>query len=213
MNRGALVRRIGSAALLGGLLLLCSAAPASAHVAREVGNYHFLVGWGAEPAIAGQLNSVQLVLTSRGTAKPVLDLSSAFRVTVEFGTQKMSLALEPTFDPDSGVGTPGDYRAWLIPTAPGNYTFHFTGKIGPQSVDESFTSSPTTFATVEDPASIQFPVKAPSSTQLAQRLDAQLPRLATADQVSTARTFGLIGIALGALGLVVAGVAVARRKT
>src|SRR6266545_3616700 len=44
-----------------------------------------------------------------------------------------------------GDGTPGDYRAWFIRTAPGPYTFHFTGSIKGQKVDEKFTSSPTTF--------------------------------------------------------------------
>ena len=114
-------------------------------------------------------------------------------MTVLYGQQKVEYGLTPTFDADTGFGTPGDYRAFFFPTAPGNYTFQFTGTIGSQKVDESFTSGPTTFSTVEDPASAQFPVKAPSNAQLAQRLEAQSGRVATSSDVSGAKTVGYIG--------------------
>ena len=208
-----LLSRSAMVGALAALLILSFAAPAAAHVEKDVGAYHFVVGWGTEPTFAGQLNSVLLVLTNRATGKPVLDLGGDFKVSVIYSNQNTTLALEPTYDPDTGFGTPGEYKAALIPTAPGDYAFHFTGKIGAQTVDESFTSSPTTFDTVRDPASIQFPVKAPSSAELARRLDAQLPRLATAAQASTARTLSIVAIVIGALGLAVAGVAIARRRT
>jgi hypothetical protein len=194
-------------------LLATAAAPAAAHVAREVGAYHFLVGWGSEPAYAGQLNSVQLVLTLRSTGKPVVGLGNSLTVTIVYGTQKLPLVLEPTFDPDTRLGTPGDYRAWFIPTAPGDYTFHFTGTIGAQTIDEAFTSSPTTFSPVQDPSLIAFPMRAPSAAEQSQRLDAALPRLATSSAASTARVLGIAGIVIGALGLLVAVVALVRRRT
>ena len=190
-----------------------SAAPAQAHVARDVGAYHFLVGWGTEPAYAGQMNSVQLIVTSRATGKPVLNLGSSFGVTVVYGSVKLPLALVPTFDPDTGLGTPGDYRGWIIPTAPGDYTFHFTGSIGGQKIDESFTSSPTTFATVQDPRGIEFPVQAPSNAELAQRLSSGQAGLATTAQASNARLFGIVGIAVGAAGLIAAGVSLVLRRS
>jgi hypothetical protein len=121
-------------------------------------------------------------------------------------------ALTPTFDPDTGFGTPGDYRAFFFPTAPGDYTFHFTGTIGSQKVDQSFTSGPSTFSTVADPTAAQFPVKAPTNAQLSQRLDAELPRLATESQVSSARTMGIVGIVVGVIGIVLAGVALVRKR-
>ena len=37
-------------------------------------------------------------------------------------------------DADTGFGTPGDYRAFFFPTAPGDYTFQFTGTIGSSSL-------------------------------------------------------------------------------
>jgi hypothetical protein len=205
--------------VVGVVLLLVAAmilaAPAQAHVARDVGPYHFLVGWGTEPAYAGQMNSVQLILTYRAGGKPVLSLGPSFSVTVIYGSQKLHLPLEPTFDPDTGLGTPGDYRGWMVPTAPGNYTFHFTGTLGGRKIDESFTSSPTTFATVEDPAGIEFPLQAPTNAELAQRLlsSQQTGSVATTSQVSSAQTLGVIGIIVGAGGLAAAGAALLLRRS
>jgi len=119
---------------------------------------------------------------------------------VIYGQQKVDFAPTPTFDADTGFGTPGDY------------TFHFTGTINAQKVDESFTSGPTTFSTVEDPSAAQFPVKAPTNAQLSQRIDAELPRLATESQVSSARTMGIVGMVVGALGLAVAAFALLRKR-
>jgi opacity protein-like surface antigen len=193
-------------------LLLPAAAAADAHTQKNVGAYQFTVGWGAEPAYAGQLNSVQLVLATLSTGKPYTQLTDTLKVTVVYAQQHVDFALTPTFDPDTGVGTPGDYRAWFFPTAPGNYTFHFTGTIGSQQVDQSFTSSPTTFATVEDPAGVQFPMKAPSNAQLAARIGADSARTATQSQVSSARTLGLVGIVVGVIGIAVATVALVRKR-
>jgi hypothetical protein len=173
-------------AVVTALLLLVAASPAAAHTVKKVGAYQFVVGWGSEPAYAGLLNSVQLVLTKLSDGKPVVNLGNSLTVTVVYGTQKMPLALTPTFDPDTGVGT--------------------------QVVDESFTSGPTTFATVEDPMNAQFPVKAPSAVQLSQRLDTALPRLKSSSSSSSGRTYGIIGIAIGALGLIAGGFALVRAR-
>ena len=53
-------------------MLAFAADPASAHEERDVGTYVFAVGFGQEPAYAGQPNSVQLLLHQNG--KPVNDL-------------------------------------------------------------------------------------------------------------------------------------------
>ena len=205
-------RFVALAAVVLGVWLVVAAAPAVAHTQKNVGAYQFTVGWGSEPAYAGQLNSVQLVLKDIATGKPYTKLTDTLKVTVIYGQQTVEYALAPTFDPDTGFGTPGDYRAFFFPTAPGDYTFKFTGAIGSQKVDESFTSGPTTFATVEDPTTAQFPVKTPTNAQLAQRLDAELGRVATDSQVSSARTMGIIGIVVGAIGVVVAVVALTRKR-
>ena len=203
--------RLATLVAVATITLLLGAAPAWAHEARDVGAYHFLVGWGSEPAFVGQENSIQLVLTDRATGKPVLNLGT-LKVTAVFGSQTMVFALEPTFDPDTGLGTPGDYRAWLFPTAPGDYTFHFTGTIGSQKVDQSFTSGPTTFNPVQDPTTVEFPLQMPTMTELSQRVSVALPRLASSSQSSRAQLFGIVGMVVGALGLAVAVVALATSR-
>ncbi len=187
-------------------LVLSAAAPAFAHEVRKVGKYEFTVGWGEEPAYAGFKNSVQFILKdAKGNA--VTDLGDTLKVTVVFSGQTKTYPLEPTFDPDTGLGTPGDYRAWLIPTRPGNYTFHFTGSIHGQKVDQSFTSSPTTFDPVTDPASVQFPVQDPSAGQLNTLVNQQGARLSAdvkkaKDNASTATVLAIVGLVLGAGGVV-----------
>jgi len=212
-------RRIAACvALIGGLtatFVLALSAPAFAHEQRTVGAYSFVVGWGDEPAYAGLKNSVQLLLSTKA-GKPVTNLGDTLKVEVIVGQQQMELPLEPAFGPEEGFGTLGDYRAWIIPTSPGTYTFHFVGSIGKQKVDERFTSGPTTFDDLADPADVEFPTKVPTGTELAARLDREIPRLnegiAAArsdarDEASTAKTLGTVGIVVGALGLILAIVA------
>jgi hypothetical protein len=204
-----------AAAILTAFALGVVASPAAAHTTKKVGAYQVVIGWGSEPAYSGLLNSVQVVLTKLSDNKPVVNLGSSLSVTVLYGTQQLPLALTPTFDPDTGFGTPGDYRAWFFPTAPGDYTFHLKGKIGSQPIDESFKSGPTTFSTVEDPMNAQFPAKAPSNAQISQRLDTVLPRLTNSASTapgSGGRTLGIVGIVVGTLGLIVGGVALVRAR-
>jgi hypothetical protein len=211
------------AASLCGALMLLGAAPALAHEGRKLGDLEMEVGWGTEPAYAGEANSVQILLVHDG--KPVVDLGDTLDVEVAFGDQTQSFPLEPFFE-EGEFGTPGDYRAWLFPTTPGQYSFHFTGTIDGEDIDETFTSGPSTFADVENPQSVEFPVQQPSTGELAERIDRVEPRLAsaigdvqddvqaTADDASSAKTIGLIGLVVGAIGLIVAIVALAasRRK-
>jgi hypothetical protein len=203
--------------------LLLPAAPGHAHEPRQLGDLELEVGFGTEPAFAGDLNSVQLIVVHDG--EPVLDVADTLEVEVGFGDQTTRLPLEPAF------GEPGEYRAWFIPSQSGQYTFHFTGTIDGEDVDETFTSGPDTFSDVEDPASVMFPeVVATTTTELAERIDRVEPRLATeiedaraaalaradevADDASSAQTFALIGLIVGAVGLVVAVVAlVSSRRT
>ena len=206
-------------------LLMLAAAPALAHEGRNLGDLEMVVGWGTEPAYASEVNSVQLLLVHDG--EPVVDLGDTLDVEVTFGDQTQPFTLEPNFEVGE-FGTPGDYRAFLIPTEPGQYSFHFSGTIDGEEVDETFTSGPDTFDDVENPQSAEFPVELPTTGELAERIDREVPRLtssigdvqasanAVADDASSAKTLGLIGIIVGAIGLIVAIVALVsagRRKT
>jgi hypothetical protein len=209
------VRRAAAASacatLLAGALILAQAGPALAHQEVTVGRYHVEVGFGDEPPYAGFRNSVQLILTQEATGDAVTDLGDTLKVTVKTGAQSMPLSLEPNFEV-GGDGEPGDYRAWFIPTAPGTYTFQFSGTIKGQAFDRSFSSGPTTFDDVKDPITAEFPFKAPTNAQLATRVQQDAARQSAAlaaqarrarDQADSARLLGLIGIVAGAIGIVI----------
>jgi hypothetical protein len=185
---------------------------ASAHEQRQVGTVQFTVGWANEPTYVGEQNAVQLFLHD-GHGQPIDDLGSppSLHVEVIFGSQTSPpLDLEPSFDPDTGLGTHGEFEAAIIPTAVGNYTFHFYGTVAGQPVDQRFTSGPATFATVDDPTGIEFPTKVPSLPDLgalADRLSPRVDRAASAaatsaNRADSAHTLALVAIIVGAVGLV-----------
>src|SRR5215218_3735556 len=217
---------LGTAVLLAGL----AAVPASAHAEKQVGRYAFVVGFGDEPAYAGQPNSLQVIITRDG--KPATDLAGqldGLMAHTYYGrkadpkAENAMMPLEPHFGDD--WGTPGDYRSFFVPTQAGAYTFHLKGKLGGQKVDLVVPSGPETFGDVNDPAKSAFPaVKDPTTAQLAQRLDREATRLtgtvaaataaqkAAEDKVDQARMLALGGLIVGAVGLVVAALAWGRRS-
>jgi len=203
---------------LAALLVGAWAGPATAHEGKQVGRYRFTVGFGDEPAYAGQKNSVQLLLTT-AAGKPVTDLGDTLKVMVMVGNQTQDLALEPFFEVGES-GTPGDYRAFFIPSAPGNFTFHFHGSIKGQKVEQDFTSGPNSFSSVQDPVQAAFPkLSQPSTAQIARRLDRETARLdgaanatdrrarQTASRVTILSILGPFGLVLGLFGMVMTGIA------
>jgi hypothetical protein len=216
------MRRSATAVLTAAILcavLAVLAAPAFGHETASVGGVGLELGWGTEPAYVGQLNSIQLIATHKADGDPVNDPGARLKATVTYGDQEQEFALAPTYDPDYGTGTPGEYAALVIPTAPGDYTFHITGTVEGVKVNLKVTSSPKTFSPVEDASAVQFPVKVPGTEQVAERLDNELPRMAAAAQVSdveghvsSAKTVGYVGIAVGAVGIALAAVALLARR-
>jgi len=197
-------------------LVLVPATSACAHVAKSFGPVHIEMGFGDEPTYAGQPNSVFLGIERNG--KPVTDLTDTLKVTVSYGQEHIDLPVVPNFEV-GGDGTPGDYRAWFVPSQPGKYTFHVFGTVDGTKVDWTETSSPSTFDVVQDPNGASFPkVTAPTNQQLSDLIAAQTGRLEAAaahahDAADTARTIGLIGVLLGAIGVIAAiGALVRARK-
>jgi hypothetical protein len=202
------------------------ASPAAAHERRQAGGYSYVVGFGDEPAYAGEKNSVSVAITD-GAGRPVRN-ADGLEVMVMAGGKQSQMKLEPAFG--EGWGTPGDYRAFFIPTAAGKYTFHLEGTIaGKRIKPQRFVSGPDTFSDVEDPSKVSFPVKSPTTAQLAERVDREVPRLNASvqaaqqqaadaakrarDAAGQARMLAIAGLLVGAAGLVVAGLAIARRPT
>ena len=221
---GTSAARLAVASALGAGLVIGLAGPASAHETRTVGAYNFTVGWKQEPTYVGVQNAVQLFVHD-AQGKALDDIGDNLKVAVLFGSQQSApLDLAASFDPDTGLGTHGEFDAAIIPTQPGNYTFHFTGSIGSQQIDQRFTSSDTTFDTVKVPTGIEFPTQDPTAGQLATSISRIDPRVSAAKTIadsasssaSTAKTLGIIGIVtgvvLGGAGLAT-GLSSRRRRT
>jgi hypothetical protein len=164
--RGAISATI---AVLIGLLL---AGVAYAHVVKQAGPYTLEIGWQHEPTYVGEANGVQVIVHD-ADENPITDLGTDdLKVVVSTGDQQTGeLTFDPRFDLEEGEGPLGEYNAPIMPTAPGDYTFHLTGAIHGEAIDITVTSSDETFDTVKGTADIQFPTKLPALPDLVTRLD------------------------------------------
>ena len=175
------------------LALVFGAAPAFAHEHVIVGDYEFTVGWLVEPAIAGQMNGLELFVAPtpsgsgaehEGEGVPGLEDSLIF--TLEYGGEARTLPLEPE------GGRLGGYRASFLPSQSGQYTFHFTGSIVDQSVDAQVEPEE-----VADAGDVSFPAASTTAS--------------LANQLATVRILALAGALLGAAGVVL-GLTIRRRS-
>lgn len=180
----------------------------AAHDAHTVGAYRLEIGWGEEPAFSGVRNAVVVDVTEAKGGAPVIDLDGgSLSVEVSFGAERMVLPLQQAFDRRH------EFRAWLIPTRAGTFTFHITGRIRNQPIDITSSCSDKTFDCVVDESQIQFPARDPSAGQLAERIDRALPRAEGAlAAAARARTTGLAAIGVSILALLTAVGAVLRGR-
>jgi hypothetical protein len=192
-------RHLGRAAVLVmALTMIVGVGTAFAHEQRDVGDYTFTVGFLDEPVYSGQKSGLDLRV-ARGD-EPVEGLEETLTAEVIFDGQSRDLPISPVF------GEPGAYRSVFFPTAAGPYTFHITGEIDGQAVDESFSSGPDTFSEVQDVVGGQFPVQFPSTGDIAR--DAE----AGANAATTATIALVLGGAGVVIGLVALGLTFARRR-
>ena len=182
------------------LMLIAIPEVGLAHVDIDVGDGRYVmeVGFRDEPAFLGQPNALYLRVEeyATGGTEPVNELAATLAAEVSRDGEVINLPLVPVGD--------GEYEAAFVPTATGDYTFRVSGTIGDAAVDESVTSGPDTFNSVDPLSAIEFPVERPDPAQLqAVVADAQA-------SAATARALGVAGIVAGVLGLVLAAVALAR---
>ena len=162
------MRRMTSLAALGGIALSCALlvfpALVEAHEVRQIadGKYQIVVGFIDEPVFAGDKSGLEFWVTDISAATPaagdeeaegtpVEGLEETLQAEVIFADQTMELPLTAMWD------QPGGYGSVFFPMKPGDYTFRIYGTIDGTEIDESFTSSPEGFSSVEDPAPLQFP--------------------------------------------------------
>jgi hypothetical protein len=200
-------------------IFILTTSSALAHEKRLVDNkYTFVVGFLDEPAYAEVKNSLDLTICDgkqcnyavtdgqRVVSNPVNDADKTLQVEVSMGgSTPLSLTLEPRW------ANPGKYNAFFMPTKTGDYTFHIHGTLHNDTIDEKFTSSPTGFSAVE--AVKVYPVSAADqSQQNSSQVTALQEQVKNAQESAhTATTLGIAGLVIGALGLLAAGFALARR--
>ena len=112
------LRRVGLAVAAASVLAISVAATTQAHVLKDFGPYSVALGWAKEPTYVGSINAVQVVIKDKA-GKAVTDLADGdLKVVVSIGGQQSAaLALNNMFDPDTGLGIPGDYEAPLVADA------------------------------------------------------------------------------------------------
>lgn len=189
---------LGMAAVLVGSLVSLAA-----HEKKIAGALELVIGWADEPALAGLRNAVVVTVADR--QGPVKEAVGSLSVEIAFGSERMTLPLEPAAD------RPHEFRAWLVPTRAGTYTFHVTGTLRGQGIDVTSTCADDTFHCVQDSAAIQFPVKDPSTGQLADRIERTLPRAELASETAaSAKSLAIAALVVSVLGA--AAIVLGRRR-
>jgi hypothetical protein len=158
------------------------------------GKYDVVVGWDLEPAYVSQKNGASIRISKAGTnpAEPITGAEKTLKVDIRQG------ASTKTFDLRAVFGQPGYYVADILPTRDGDYQWTFNGAIGDDKITEKFDTADGKFNAVEPATTLQFPIASPDPAQV--NADLQAVR----STAQSAQTMGLVGVGLGALGLLVA---------
>jgi len=189
-------RRRASAVAAGALVALTSSfAVASAHDVFTAGRYRVAIGWQFEPASGSDTyvdapNAIQVFIdvasvnNPHGTPVSTLNGDCAhpdFQVTVTVGSTTSSpFCPSPVHDPDTGNGRLDEYDYPLIPTVVGTYTFRVFGTINGTPLDQKITSGPSTFDSIADSSSAEFPVAVPAVAAISTKVDAVNQRASSA---------------------------------
>ena len=193
-----------------------------AHTTIEVGPYEIEVGWQDEPPVVGILNAITIDIREPGDVEGVsMGITNAFRnldVTIVSGGA--SKVLDINTDP-----RPGHYYAKIIPTKTGSLEIKLQGEINGIEINEIIPVED-----VESTSVLDFPARSGSSsgqevsalknavTSLQKDVSAIKSQVGGIDTRSgnfdaeTAYNFGVFGISLGAAGVILAIIAMVKRK-
>ena len=193
-----------------------------AHTTIEVGPYEIEVGWQDEPPVVGILNAITIDIREPGNVEGVsMGITNAFRnldaTIVSGGASKV---LDINTDP-----RPGHYYAKIIPTKTGSLEIKLQGEINGIEINEVIPVED-----VESTSVLDFPARSGSSsgqevsalknavTSLQKDVSAIKSQVGGIDTRSgnfdaeTAYNFGVFGISLGAAGVILAIIAMIKRK-
>ena len=193
-----------------------------AHTTIEVGPYEIEVGWQDEPPVVGILNAITIDIREPGDVEGVsMGITNAFRnldaTIVSGGASKV---LDINTDP-----RPGHYYAKIIPTKTGSLEIKLQGEINGVKINDIIP-----IEDVESTSVLDFPARSGSSsgqevsalknavTSLQKDVSSIKLQVGGIDTSSgnfdaeTAYNFGVFGISLGAAGVILAIIAMVKRK-
>ncbi len=179
---------LAAALILAGVAL---ARPLS-HERIVSGDYALTLGWLDEPPIVGMKNAATVEVATAKDDQPITSTAGSLTAQVVYGGKAKDLLLRPLED------QPGAYAGDFIPTRRGTYTLKVGGTINGQAVSAS-----ADLEEVVTPDSLAFP-EAPA--------DLQAAIAALQNDFNSTRTLAIAGVALGVIGLVLAGVALSRSR-
>ena len=213
------MNNISSFVLIISLLLVSGLSSAYAHTNVTVENLVIEVGWQEEPPLVGFINAITFEI-NENTSDGQSGVKNAFKnliATVKSG------GLEKTLDIDSDSQA-GHYHSKIIPTRTGSLVVVLKGDITGIPIDSEITVED-----VEDKSLLAFPDTTGSSDQdvvalknamsgLQKEITLLKSRISGLDTTSgnfsaeTAYNFGVFGLSLGAAGVILAIVAMIKRK-
>ena len=197
------------------LVLICSIPAAAAHTTVSVDQYDIEVGWGIEPPIVGLRNDFVIHISEPGDVKGVSSgVKNAFRnmvATAIFGGEKKILDV-------GSESRPGHYFASVIPTRTGSYSVEFSGMLN--EVDVNII---VPIEDVENTAVLNFPASKGGSDQdvaalkssmsvLQQQVREMTSNVQTDSDAGTAYDLAIFGISFGIAGVILAIIAMIKRK-
>jgi len=189
-----------------------------AHTTVEVEQYSIEVGWGIEPPVVGYRNLIVFDVSERGESAGVSSgVKNAFQnmdAVIRFGgaDKRLDIGSDPR---------PGHYFSDIIPTKTGTYSVEITGELNgvPVSVDIPIEDAEST-------AIIDFPPKSSGGSEdlgpIKQALSSLQRDVAglkeggvqagPAASSGAAYDFAVFGLSLGAAGVILAIVAMLKRR-
>ena len=213
------MNNISSFVLILSLLLFSGLSSAYAHKTISVENVEIEVGWQEEPSLVGFINAITFEINEK-TSDGQSGVKNAFK---NLGASVKSGGLEKTLDIDSDSQA-GHYHSKIIPTRTGSLVVVLKGDINGIPIDSEITVED-----VEDKSLLAFPDTTGSSDQdvvalknamsgLQKEVTSLKSKISGLDATSgnfsaeTAYNFGVFGLSLGAAGVILAIVAMIKRK-
>lgn len=226
------MRKIALLALSFAVVLSAFGLPsARAHEETQCGDFTIVGGWGIEPPLLNQLNSIELEVTRTSDGQPVANALAQMDISVRKGGESKPLDFAPQEEP-------GVYAAPILPTQTGQYAVAMQGTIAGQACNTQIE-----IEDVEGTDRVEFPPSSDGSSGpdpaiinqlrevisgLTSQVDAA--NVAAEEAQAAAQTatesagelksaadraylFGIVGVGVGVAGIIIGVVALSKRTS